>query len=94
MSNTISIITINCQGIGSPEKRKDVIQYYKQKNFNILCLQDNHFNEKDENKIEIKWGFKCISNSFSSNSRGVAILINNNIEFKIKTIKKDERWKI
>jgi hypothetical protein len=29
------------------------------------------------------WRFECFFSSFSSNSRGVAILFNNNFEFKV-----------
>jgi exonuclease III len=35
------------------------------------------------------WGFECFFSSFSSNSRGVAILFNNNFEFKVLNEKKD-----
>jgi len=35
------------------------------------------------------WGFECFFSSFSSNSRGVAILFNNNFEFKVLKEKKD-----
>jgi pyruvate formate-lyase activating enzyme-like uncharacterized protein len=34
-------------------------------------------------------GFECFFSSFSSNSRGVAILFNNNFEFKVLKEKKD-----
>ena len=35
------------------------------------------------------WGYECFFSSFSSNSRGVAILINNNFEFKALRVKQD-----
>lgn len=39
--------------------------------------------------IRNEWGYECYFNSYKSNSRGVAILINNNFEIKIKKEKKD-----
>ena len=88
-SDIISIATVNCQGLATPSKRKDVLNYLKQKGYSILCLQDTHFISECEPYIESQWGYKCIFNSYTSNSRGVCILFNNNFEFKINRIKKD-----
>ena len=33
-----------------------------------------------------KWGYKAFFSSHTSNSRGVAILFNNNFEFKLETV--------
>jgi hypothetical protein len=35
------------------------------------------------------WGFDCFFSSFSSNSRGVSILFNNNFEYEILKEKRD-----
>ena len=57
----LNIITVNCQGMGDPEQRKDVLSYLKQKNMNIYCLQDTHFICKLEPYIQSQWGYKmCI----------------------------------
>ena len=89
MSDIIRIASINCQGLGCSSKRKNVLNYYKSKDYNILCLQDTHFIPELEPYIETQWGYRCIFNSFRSNSRGVAILIQNNFEFKLHKEKKD-----
>ena len=39
--------------------------------------------------IKHQWGFDAFFSSYSSNSRGVAILINNNFEYKVSQQKKD-----
>ena len=36
-----------------------------------------------------EWGYTCYFASFSSQSRGVAILFNNNFEFKVQKVHKD-----
>ena len=82
MSNKISIISVNCQGLGTPSKRKDVLNFYKSKGYSIVCLQDTHFTEKEHQYIEAQWGYTCIFNSYTSNSRGVAICFNNNFELE------------
>jgi hypothetical protein len=35
------------------------------------------------------WGFDCFFSSFSSNSRGVSILFNNNLEYEVLKEKRD-----
>ena len=86
----IKICSLNCQGLGDSKKRKDVFNYLRNKKFNIYFLQDTHFVEKMEPYIRAEWGFECIFNSNSSQSRGVAILFNNNFEYKINDIDRDK----
>ena len=82
---------MNCQGLGNFEKRKDVFNYIHGnfKNSNIICLQDTHFVPEKENLIRSQWGFDCIFNSFTSNSRGVCVLFHNNFQYKVNNIKSD-----
>ena len=85
----IKIISVNCQGLADRNKRKDVFSYLKSKQYNIYCLQDTHFTYEQENIIRSEWGLECVFSSYKSNSRGVAILFNNNFEVKILREKKD-----
>ena len=48
-----------------------------------------HNVKENENMYEMEWEYKCVFSSFKSNSRGVAILFNNNFEYDIKKIKVD-----
>ena len=56
----------------------------------IVCLQDTHFVSSNEKIIENQWGFKAYFSSFASNSRGVAVLLNNNFEHKVMGTRKDD----
>lgn len=82
-------MSVNCQGLRDLSKRKDVFNMLRSKKCNIYCLQDTHFTNEIETSIRSMWGFECFFSSFSSNSRGVAILFNNNFEFKVLKEKKD-----
>lgn len=86
----VKIVTYNCQGLNDNGKRIDVFQHLKEKKSDIYCLVDTHFTSKEENFISLQWGYNCIFNSKSSNSRGVAILFNNNIDYEIHQQLKDE----
>ena len=85
----LTILSSNCQGLGDRAKRKDVFSFLRNKRYNIYCLQDTHFIEENEHLIRNEWGYDCIFSSYKSNSRGVAILLNNNFEFKLRKIKRD-----
>ena len=89
MDSVITFSSVNCQGLGDFQKRRDVFHCLKNKKYSVYFLQDTHFEPKLENYIKSEWGYDCYFASHSSNARGVAILFNNNFEFKIKKIHKD-----
>ena len=86
----ITLCSLNCQGLGDPRKRRDVLHYLRGKNFSIICLQDTHFTKDMEKIISNEWGYSVYFNSFRSNSRGVAIFFRNNFEFKVCNTFKDQ----
>ena len=55
----------------------------------IYLLQDTHFDKNIENFIKAEWGYDCYFASFGSTARGVAILLNNNFEFKVNRVYRD-----
>ena len=57
---------------------------------NIICLQDTHLLSSDESDILKIWPREVIINRKSTNSRGVAILLNKNFEYTIEQISKDD----
>ena len=78
----LSVISCNCQGLGDFRKRKDVFHYLREKKFDIYFLQDTHFEKKIEKQIRAEWGYESFFASFNSQSRGVAVLLNNTFDFK------------
>lgn len=89
MDSVVTFSSVNCQGLGNFQKRRDVFHYLKNKNYSVCFLQDTHFESKLEKYIKSEWGYECYFASHTSNARGVAILFNNNFEFKIKKVHKD-----
>ena len=82
--------SVNCRGLANTKKRKDIFNFLISKQFSIYFLQDNHFTKEKELVIRAVWGFNCIFNSHNGQCRGVALLINNNFEYKIHTIYRDD----
>lgn len=87
--NSIKISSTNVRGMNDFQKRRDVLNYLRQQNFNIYCLQDTHFTESLHPYISAEWGGEVLYSSYTSNSRGVCILFNNDFEYKIIKSKHD-----
>lgn len=89
MGEQITIFSQNCQGLSLASKRRDLFHFVKNKKYNIICLQDVHINNKMEDFVKNEWGYNAYFSSYSTNSRGVMTLINNNFEQKVEQIKTD-----
>ena len=82
LPDKITVLSANCQGLRTYEKRVDVLSYLKDTNASIVCLQDTHLLENDRSSIRQIWP-ECYINGTKTNSCGVIILLNNNFEYSI-----------
>ena len=87
----ISIITLNVNGLNAPTKRHALAEQIQKQDPYICCLQETHFRPKDTNRLRVReW-----KNIFHANGKqtkaGVAILISDKINLKIKNITKYEK---
>ena len=87
---SLSIVSFNCRGLGGIEKRRDVLNYMKQKNVSICLLQDTHLTNDEYKQVRSFWGFEIFLSPGKSNARGTAILFNNNFEYAILHQHRDE----
>ena len=74
----LKIISINVRGIREKKKRMCIINWLKNKTFDVICLQETFLTEdiKDQTEKDFKILGKLFSScSDSSHSRGVSILI-------------------
>ena len=85
----ISITTLNVSGLNAPTKRHRLAEWIQKQDPYICCLQETHFRPRDTYRLKVR-GWK---NMFHANGNqkkaGVAILILDKIDFKIKTITRD-----
>ena len=79
----LKILSYNVQGLGDISKRTDVFDFLKNTNFDIYCLQETHFTDREEKLILNLWNGECLFNNYRSNARGVAILFGKNMEYKV-----------
>ena len=89
MTGNLLITSMIVQGIGDTNKRRDVLNCLTSKHSNIVCLQDTHLTDKDILFTRSIWGYECYFNNFSQ-SRGVAIFINNNFDYSFHEVETDD----
>ena len=88
--DNITILSMNAQGLGDRNKRKDVLNFLKDKKAAIYFIQDTHFTDEDIKHIYTELGFTSYFSNYTSNSRGVAVFINNTLDFKMNSIFTDK----
>ena len=81
----VKLSTFNCRGIQDYTKRRKVFHYLRNIESDIILLQETHCDKNDEKIWKSQWGEQCWFASFSSNSRGVAILVRNSVSFNVNS---------
>uniref|UniRef100_A0A9L0S2Z5 exodeoxyribonuclease III n=1 Tax=Equus caballus TaxID=9796 RepID=A0A9L0S2Z5_HORSE len=90
LSPHTSIITFNVNGLNSPIKRHRVARQIKEQDATICCLQETQLSSNDKYWLRVK-GWKTILQANSKQKKpGVAILISDKVDFKIRQVKRDK----
>ena len=86
----ISIITLNVNGLNAPTKRHRLAEWKQKQDPYICCLQETHFRPKNTYRQKVR-GWKDIFHASGKQKKaGVAILISDKIDLKIKKITRDK----
>ena len=86
----LSIITLNVNGLNAPTKRHKVSEWLKKQGPSICCLQETHFRPEDTFRFNVR-GWRTIYQTTGSQKKaGVAILISDKLDFKLKAVTRDE----
>ena len=86
----LSIITLNVNGWNAPIKRRRVADWIKKQKPSICCIQETHLRAKDTYRLNVRGWEKIFHANGQDRKAGVAILISDKIDFKMKAIKKDK----
>ena len=86
----ISIIALNANGLNAPTKRHRLAERIQKQDPYICCLQETHFTSSDTYKWKVRGWKKIFHANGNQKTAGVAILISNKIEFKMKNILRDK----
>ena len=80
------IITLNVNGLNAPTKTNRLAEWLQKQDLYIYCLQETHFRPGDTCRLKVR-GWKMIFHANGNQKKaGVAILISNKTDYKIKTI--------
>ena len=87
--NPMTVISLNVNGLNAPIKRHRVAKWIRKLNPTFCCLQETHLNNQNKHRLKVK-GWKTILQANNSLKKaGVAILISDNIDFRLKKIRRD-----
>ena len=86
----LSITTLSVNGLNAPIKRQRLAEWIQKQDPNICCLEETHLKTRDTYKLKVK-GWKKIFHTIRDQKKaGVAILISDKIDFKIKAVKREK----
>ena len=83
------IITLKVNGLNAPTKRHRLAEWIQNPGPYICCLQETHFRPKDTYRLKVRGWKKIFHANRNEMKAGVAILISDKIDFKIRTITRD-----
>ena len=88
LKSSLSIFTLNVNGLNAPIKRHRVADWIKRHDPSICCLQETHFEPKDTSRLKVK-GWTIFHANGPQKKAGVEILISDRLDFKLNTAIRD-----
>ena len=82
----ILIITLHVNGLNAATKRHRLAEWIQKQDPYICCLQEIHFTPRDTYRLKVSGWKKIFHANGNQKKAGVAILLSDKIDFKIKTI--------
>ena len=89
MGSSLSIITLNGNGLNAPTKRQRLAEWMQKQDPFICCLQEPYLKTRDTCRLKVKGWRKTFHENRDQKQAGVAILISDKIDFETKAVKRD-----
>ena len=86
MGSYLSIITLNVNGLTAQAKGQRLAEWIQKQDPYICCLQENNLKPRDTYRLKVKGWKKIFHANGDQKKAGLAILISDKIDFKIKTV--------
>ena len=86
----ISIITLNVNRLNAPTKRHKLPEWMQKEDSYICRLEETHFRPRNTYRLKVRGWKKIFYANRNEKKAGVAILISDKTDFKIKTVIKDK----
>ena len=78
-------------GLNAPTKRHRLAEWIQKQDAYICCLQETKFRPRDTYRLKVRGRKKIFHANGNQKKAGVAILISDKIDFKIKNVTRDKR---
>ena len=89
LKSYLSVFSLNVNGLNAPIKCHRVADWIKRNDPSICCLQETHFEPKDTFRLTVKGWSTVFHANGPQKKAGVAILISDRLDFKLKTVVRD-----
>ena len=86
----ISVITLNVNALNAPTKWHKLAEWIQKHDPYIHCLQETHFRSKDTYRLKVRELKNILHANGNQKKAGVAILISDKIDLKMKKITRDK----
>ena len=86
----ISVTTLNVHGLTAPTKRHRLAEWIQKQDLYICCQQETHLRPRDTYRLQVRGWKKIFHANGNQKKAGVAILISDKIDSKIKTITRNK----
>ena len=77
-------------GLNAPSKRHRHAEWKQKQDPCICCLQETHFRPRDTYRLKVRGWKKIFHTNGNQKKAGVAILISDKRDFKIKNVARDK----
>ena len=94
LSPHILIITLKVNGLNSPIKRHRVHRWIKEQDGTISCLQETRLSSNDKHRLRVKEWKMILQANGKQKKAGIAILISDKVDFRIRQVKREMRGSI
>ena len=84
------LLSLNIRGIRSFEKREGMFNWLLKSGTDICFLQETHSTKEVEIIWKKQWKGDMFFSHGSSHSKGVLVLLGDNLDFNLKSVKVDE----
>ena len=84
------LLSLNVRGIRSFEKRECVFNWLLKQNADIFFLQETYSTKEIENQWRKQWRGELFFSHSTSRSKGVLVLVQENLDFKVKSTYTDD----
>ena len=86
----ILTITLSVNGLNAPTKRQRLAEWIQKQDPYICYLQETHFRPRGTYRLKVRGWKKIFHANGNQNKAGVAILISDKIDFKIRNVTRDK----